>query len=61
MPVVKKRKKRLSVSLTPAYVDRLDRLVKEGIYFEYQTAIRDALRRLFEHHGVPLTIKEGED
>ncbi len=52
--------KRLSLSLRPAYVDRLDRLVKAGIYMESQTAIRDALRRLFEHHGVPLTLEEAE-
>jgi len=43
---------RITVTLTRVYLEALDRLVDEGIYLEYQVAIRDALRRLFRHHGM---------
>ena len=43
---------RIGVTLTKVYVDALDSLVEKGIYLEYQVAIRDALRRLFRHHGL---------
>jgi len=45
-------KRRLSLTLTKVYVDALDRLVDEGLYMEHQVAIRDALRRLFQHHKI---------
>jgi len=45
-------KKRYSVTLTNAYVGALDRLVEVGIYLDYQDAIRDALRKLFQFHGM---------
>ena len=54
------KKTRLMVTLTKAYVDRLDRLVETGFYMERQAAMREALRRLFEHHGIPLTLGEAE-
>ena len=48
----KKVKRRLSLTLTKAYVEALDYLVDEGIYMEHQVAIRAALRLLFRRHGV---------
>lgn len=45
-------KRRFSVTLTKPYIDALDRLVEKGLYLEHQTAIRDALRRLFQFHGM---------
>lgn len=52
---------RVSLTLTKVYVDALDQLVDVGIYMEHQAAIRDALRRLFRHHGIePFTDKEAE-
>jgi len=48
----KAAKKRISLTLTGAYVDALDRLVEKGIYLEHQVAIRDAMRRLFQFHGI---------
>lgn len=45
-------KKRFSVTLTTAYVEALDRLVGVGVYLDHQDAIRDALRRLFQFHGL---------
>jgi len=55
-----KKRKRIALTLTPVYIDRLARLVSMGFYMERQAAIRQALRRLFEHHGVPLTLEEAE-
>jgi len=54
------KRKRIALTLTPVYVDRLARLVSMGFYMERQGAIRQALRLLYEHHGVPLTLEEAE-
>ena len=58
-------KKRFSVTLTGPYIDALDSLVKNGLYIDHQATIRDALRRLFQHHGIePLyneLVKEAEE
>ena len=51
-------KKRFSVTLTTAYSKALNRLVEEGLYIDHQDAIRDALRRLFEYHGLDPFSKE---
>ena len=45
-------KKRFSVTLTEPYIERLDRLVDEGLYLDHQGGIRHALRRLFKFHGI---------
>lgn len=45
-------KKRFSVTLTEPYIERLDRLVDEGLYLDHQGGIRHALRRLFRFHGI---------
>jgi len=45
-------KKRFSVTLTGPYIERLDRLVDEGLYLDHQAGIRHALRRLFRFHGI---------
>lgn len=58
-------KRRFSVTLTGPYIEALNRLVKEGFYLDHQDAIRDALRRLFQYHGIePLCnelVKEAEE
>ena len=52
-------KKRYSVTLTTAYVTALNQLIEVGIYMDHQDAIRDALRRLFQYHGIePFSEKE---
>jgi len=52
-------KKRFSVTLTTAYVKALDQLIEVGIYLDHQDAIRDALRQLFQYHGIePFSQKE---
>ncbi|MBA7636004.1 hypothetical protein ES703_43617 [subsurface metagenome] len=53
-------KRRFSVTLTLVHVTRLDRLVKEGIDMDHQSAIRNALRMYFEYHGMPIKLKEAE-
>ena len=50
-------RKKVSLTLTTRYIERLDHLVKEGLYMERQAAIREGLRLLFELHGVPLDFK----
>lgn len=45
-------KRRLTLTLTKAYVEALDRLVVEGMYMEHQVAIRAALRLLFRLHRI---------
>lgn len=45
-------KKRVSVTLTSVFVKALDQLVEKGVYLEYQGVIRDAMRRLFQFHGI---------
>ncbi len=58
----KMSKKRYSVTLTERYVERLDRLIEEGVYLDQQAAIRDALRHIFQHHGMePLYIERVEE
>jgi len=55
-------KRRFSVTLTKPYAEALDRLVEEGLYLDHQDAIRDALRRLFQYHGMePFSEKEKAD
>jgi len=52
-------KKRYSVTLTTAYVKALDQLIEVGIYMDYQDAIRDALRHIFQYHVLePFSEKE---
>jgi len=54
------KKTRFSVTLTPPYVERLERLVKAGLFLDNQEIIRIAMRRLFKDQGIPLTIEEIE-
>ena len=51
-------KRRFSVTLTGPYIERLDILVEKGLYLDPQDAMRDGLRRLFQHHGMEPLYKE---
>ncbi len=54
-------KTRFSVTLTSIYAEALDRVVDEGLYLDPQGAIRAALMRLFQFHGIaPFTDKGAE-
>lgn len=48
----KAKKRRFSVTLTGPFLEGIDHLVKKGFYIDPQAAMRDALRRLFEFHGL---------
>jgi len=50
--MLKKVRRRFSLTLTGKYVEALDQLVDEGIYLEHQAAFRDALRHLFRYHKI---------
>ena len=52
-------KKRIGLLLTKVYVDALEELVERGIYLENQVAIRSALRRLFQFHGIEAFTDKG--
>jgi len=45
-------KTRFGVTLTRPYLKALNCLVNKGIYMDHQDGIRDALRRLFQYHGI---------
>jgi len=52
---------RIGLTLTKVYIETMDQLVEMGLYIDHQAAIRDALRRLFQFHGIePFTDKEAE-
>ncbi len=51
---------RIGLTLTKVYLDALDQLVDEGVYMEHQTVIRDAMRRLFQFHGIEPFSKKPE-
>jgi len=53
-------KRRFSVTLTTPYIKALNQLVEEGLYMDHQDAIRHALRRLFQYHGIEPFYKEPE-
>ncbi|MFH0748406.1 MAG: ribbon-helix-helix domain-containing protein [Candidatus Bathyarchaeota archaeon] len=54
-------KKRICVALTKAYVDPMERLIREEAYVSRAEVIKDALRRLFRHYGIEFTTLEGGD
>ncbi len=54
-------KKRIFLTLTKIYVDALDQLVEKGIYLAHNVAIRDALRHLFQFHGIESFSDKGAE
>ena len=53
------KRERITIRLTHRYMLLLDELVKRGAYNSRNEAVRDALRRLFEHHGLKV-LQTGE-
>jgi Arc/MetJ-type ribon-helix-helix transcriptional regulator len=43
---------RITVRLTKRYLDLLNTLVDKGVYNSRNEAIRDALRIMYEYHGL---------
>ena len=57
----KKVKRRFSTTLSRIYAEALDRVVEKGFYLNHQAAIRAALMRMFQFHGIePFTDKGAE-
>ncbi|MBA7670307.1 hypothetical protein ES703_78452 [subsurface metagenome] len=48
----KVKKTRLSLTLTPPYMDRLNILIKKGLFMEKQDAIREFIRDGFKKYGL---------
>ncbi|MBA7671067.1 hypothetical protein ES703_79218 [subsurface metagenome] len=57
----KTKGKRYTITLRGIYSELLDDMVEKGVYIEPQDAIRQALRLLFEKHGVKLYVKKSVD
>jgi len=56
----KVKKTRVSVTMTEPYVEALDRLVEEGIYFTRGEAVLEALRLFLKERGIEPFAKEEE-
>ena len=52
------KRERVTIRLTKRYMWLLNKLIERGVYNSRNEAIRDALRLLFEHHGLKLAQKE---
>lgn len=52
------KKTRISVTLTQDYVEKLDKLVEEGLYLARGEIIREALRDIFRGHELLQSTKE---
>jgi len=53
------KRERITIRLTKRYMQLLNELIETGVYNSRNEAIRDALRLLFEHHG--LRVLPGEE
>jgi Arc/MetJ-type ribon-helix-helix transcriptional regulator len=46
------KRERITIRLTKRYLDLLNLLIEKGVYNSRNEAIRDALRILYEYHGL---------
>ena len=53
-------KTRVSVTFTSPFLERMDRLVYEGLVLDRQDLIRAAVREYLEKHGLPIILEEAE-
>jgi len=53
-------KTRVSVTFTSQFIERMDRLVREGFDLDRQALIRSAVSDYLEKRGLPLTLEEAE-
>jgi len=56
-----KDKKRISVTVTPAYVEGLSKLVEDGLYLNRGEIVLEALRILFRSYGIEPFVKMVEE
>lgn len=62
------KRERITIRLTKRYLDLLNMLIEKGVYNSRNEAIRDALRIMYEYHGLKvspdkkhaLNVKEDE-
>ena len=54
-------KTRISVTVTTAYVEGLNKLVEKGLYLNRGEIILEALRILFKSYGIEPFVKMGEE
>jgi Arc/MetJ-type ribon-helix-helix transcriptional regulator len=46
------KRERITIRLTKRYLDLLNTLIDKGVYNSRNEAIRDALRIMYEYHGM---------
>jgi Arc/MetJ-type ribon-helix-helix transcriptional regulator len=46
------KRERITIRLTKRYLDLLNMLIEKGVYNSRNEAIRDALRIMYEYHGL---------
>ena len=49
------KRERITIRLTKRYLDLLNMLIDKGVYNSRNEAIRDALRILYEYHGLKVS------
>jgi Arc/MetJ-type ribon-helix-helix transcriptional regulator len=49
---VENKRERITIRLTKRYLDLLNLLIEKGVYNSRNEAIRDALRIMYEYHGL---------
>lgn len=54
------KRERITIRLTKRYMQLLNELIERGVYNSRNEAVRDALRLLFEHHGLRVSSR-GEE
>jgi len=47
-----RQRERITIRLTQRYMELLNQLIEKGVYNSRNEAIRDALRLLYERHGL---------
>jgi Arc/MetJ-type ribon-helix-helix transcriptional regulator len=61
------KRERITIRLTKRYLDLLNTLIDKGVYNSRNEAIRDALRIMYEYHGMKVspekkpTAAKGDD
>jgi Arc/MetJ-type ribon-helix-helix transcriptional regulator len=49
------KRERITIRLTKRYLDLLNALIDKGVYNSRNEAIRDALRIMYEYHGLKVS------
>lgn len=51
------KRERITIRLTKRYLDLLNTLIEKGVYNSRNEAIRDALRIMYEYHGLKVSLE----